>query len=137
MKTLNLTRAYLPHITLGTLSYQSLILYTVEKPWRSNIPFESCIPNGDYSIQRHHTKSHPDCFILINHNLGVGAVKGETIRYACLFHIANWVRQVQGCIGPGLEFHPNTWGVASSRKAMLALNKLIDPIKEDWTLRII
>jgi len=134
---LKLKRAYLDNCTLGKLFYNGeLICHTVEKPWKSNEPFKSCIPAGECAIECHHTEKHPDSFILLNENLGVGRNKGDSIRYGCLIHVANFPDDVVGCIGPGLSLHPSTWGVSQSRKAMDVLRKLIKLESEEWKLLI-
>jgi hypothetical protein len=135
---LKLKRAYLDNCTIGKIYYQdSLVVYTVEKPWKSNEPFKSCIPPGLYKIVRHHSEKYPNTFALVNHNLGIGHNKGDSLRYSCLLHIANFEHEVEGCIGPGLDLHPSTWGVSQSRKAMDVLNKLINLESEDWEIEII
>jgi hypothetical protein len=49
-------------------------------------------------------------------------MENETDRYTCLFHTANYPKEVVGCIGPGLgaSYNPATGGhmVMSSRQAM-------------------
>jgi len=129
---LKLIRAYLDNCTLGTVYYKGAqIVKTVEKPWLSNQPFISCIPPGIYNLEPFDSDKHPDCFIIWNHNLGVGKYKGDSVRYGCLFHVANFPHQVEGCVGPGLELHPSTWGVKDSRKGMKKLRCLIKRLIKD------
>ena len=124
---LKLIRAYLDDCTIGKVYHNgNRIVSTVEKPYLSNQPFISCIPPGTYNLEPFSSKKHPDSFILWNLDLGVGKYKGDSIRYTCLFHIANFPDEVEGCIGPGLKEHPTTWGVASSRKGMKKLSDLIN-----------
>lgn len=131
-----LRRNYLDNCTMGKLYHEGkFICYTVEKPWKSNIPFESCIPAGIYDLREYNSPKHFNCFVMVNKNLGVGITEG--IRTHCLIHIANFPDEVVGCIGPGLRLHPTTWGVAHSRLAMEELNGLIDFKRVDWTLTII
>ena len=122
---LKLVRAYLDNCCIGKLYHQGeLQLYTVERPWLNNEKNISCIPPGIYNIQQFNSKKHPDSFLLINRNLGVGN-DPLSQRTACLFHSANFPYEVNGCIGPGLELHPTTWGVKDSKKAMTKLSSLI------------
>jgi hypothetical protein len=133
-----LKRSYLENCTIGVLFYQgSKVCNTVEKPWNSNKPFKSCIPAGKYKIYRHHSEKYPNTFALVNHDLGIGQHKGDSLRYGCLIHVANFPDEVEGCIGPGLDLHPSTWGVSQSRKAMDVLNKLINLESEDCEIEII
>lgn len=123
---LKLERAYLDNCSLGKVYYKGEFeCCTVERPWLSNQPFISCIPPGIYEIHEHESPKHGQCYSLKNHDLGVGINKGDSIRYGCLIHVANWPAQVEGCIGPGKELHPKFWGVSSSRNATSDLFKLI------------
>lgn len=72
--------------------------YTLECPWRNNRPFESCIPDGAYLIEPWHSPTHGDCYIVSGGTVG----KTEGVRTYILFHAANKVRQLQGCIALGL-----------------------------------
>lgn len=77
---------------------------TVERPWRNNTPFESCIPPGEYEIMKHESRR---------------AIRllGVPSRAGILIHVANWCRELHGCIAPGLGFN-STGGVMASRAAM-------------------
>lgn len=133
---LTIKRVYLPNCSIGTMYYNGTdIMHTVEKPYLSNKQFISCVPPGLYKLEKFHSDSHPNSFIIFNHDLGVGKFEGDSHRYGCLIHVANFPWEVEGCIGPGLEIHPEKWGVAQSRAAMDLLNKLI--ITNDWQLEII
>lgn len=135
MKILELKRNYLDNGTFGKITHKGeFICHTVEKPWLSNQPSISCIPPGDYRLKHYSSTKHPSSFSLENENLGV-SLYGDTIRTAILIHIANFEHELLGCIAPGLELHPNTWGVAKSKLAMGELKKLITTA-EDWILRI-
>lgn len=135
-KALTLIRNYLDNCCIGSLHHiGQRILYTVEKPYLSNKPFHSAVPPGIYSLAQHDSNSHPNSLIFWNHDLGVGKYKGDSIRYGCLFHIANFPKDVVGCIGPGLKLHPTDWGVMSSGDAMEILTKLVTT--NDWKLEIV
>lgn len=135
--TLELRRSYLDNCTIGKISLDGIdICYTVEKVWLSNIPFKSCVPAGVYELLEHNSPKHGQCHVLKNHNLGVGIDKGDSVRYGCLIHIANFPSQVVGCIAPGLELHPERWGVAHSGSAIKHLRKLLKDDVE-WKINII
>jgi len=135
-RLLTLKRSYLDNCTIGKLSLGGvLICYTIELPWASNEPFKSCIPAGRYKINKHNSEDHENSFYLENENLGV-SLNGSTPRTGILFHIANFIEDIVGCIGPGLSLHPDRWGVAHSKKAMGILNTIITE-DDTWNLNII
>ncbi len=141
MRQLTLYRAYLDNATLGKCTHQGdLLFHTVELPYLSNKPFKSCVPPGLYNIHFHNTDKYPNTFVLKNHDLGIGINEFDSLRFSCCLHIANFPYDVEGCIGPGLELHPTTYGVSSSRLAMDVLTNLIgygaDGEDTGWTLEI-
>lgn len=84
--------------------------YTIEQPWRDNRRFVSCIPAGEYDITKYDSPKYGAVVALSNPDLGVVIYEtqaGETDRYACLIHAANWSHQLQGCIAPGANL---AWG---------------------------
>ena len=136
MNTIVSKRNYLDNITLSKWFIDGhFVCYAVELPWRSNEPFVSCISPGDYVIGHHNTEERPNTFYLVNSNLGVGRYKGDSIRWGILIHIANFVKDIEGCIGPGLKLHPSTWGVSQSRDAMKRLRGII--LDDSWRMTII
>ena len=83
--------------TLGYLSIatgsQSLSLQTLELPWRDNKPDISCIPEGIYAFEKWYSLKFKTVIRLLH-------VPG---RSDILIHPANFVRQLKGCIAPGLS----------------------------------
>lgn len=76
---------------LGILKVLDDIYYTIECPWKNNEPFVSCVPVGKYKVKlgtfpKHGTKYE------------ITGVPGRT---AILFHVANSVKDIQGCVGLG------------------------------------
>jgi hypothetical protein len=137
-KIIEIRRSLLDNCTIGEWFHEgSQICYSLELPWLSNIPFKSCIPPGDYSIKPISTEKHPDSFFLENKDLGV-SWQGDTIRTLIEVHIANYIRQIVGCLAPGMDLHQSIgdvpW-VGKSGDAMGMLNQLID--SEGWKIRII
>ncbi len=103
-------------------------LCTLERPWIDGLPggmpFESCVPDGEYELIPHIRPNGDAVYALRNPDLAVfytaqerGAEPG---RYLILIHSANWVEQVVGCIAPGLvrTIAENKRMVRSSRTAM-------------------
>ncbi len=85
--------------TLGTLQIidgaETLVtLKTVELPWLNNEIGKSCIPEGTYTARVHQSPK-------FGWSLWLHNVRG---RSQILVHAANYVRQLKGCIAPGL-FH--------------------------------
>ena len=118
---LNLIRyAYTPDETLGLLKFPVLEgsakynLWTVECPWLDNTPFASCIPDGEYSLQAFDSPDHPGCWVIT-------PVPGRT---GILIHPGNKVRDVTGCIAPGLT--RTDVCVFNSRDACRLLNYVLD-----------
>lgn len=112
------------HLWLNDSEY----VYTLERPWIDDVPggmpFESCVPDGEYSL-RHHVRPNGDrVFALWNPDLHVYYTKQERGdnegRYLILLHSANWIEQIVGCIAPGLvrTIYENKRMVRSSRQAM-------------------
>jgi len=121
-----LKRAYLDNCCIGKLYHDgSLIGYTVEKPWRNNEPNVSCIPPGVYTLKRYNSNKYKNVLSLENPALGV-TVDEPSQRTKCLIHAANFPHELKGCIGPGLRLHPEVWGVADSRKALLVIFELFE-----------
>lgn len=95
MKTkhiLLLQRKYGARGTNGTIMYQGEeICHTIELPDRNNIPRISCIPIGQYKLQKRRYPEHGE-------QIGIPMVLG---REAILIHAANnALRELQGCIAP-------------------------------------
>lgn len=139
--------------TQGFLSFGKEILATIERPWipadtPGGKPNESCVPAGKYRLIPH-TRPDPDptddkppqeVIALVNESLGVYYLADDRPdgvgRFLILCHIANWVFNVIGCIGPGLAKGPSAKGpmVKSSKAAMRRLMDYIDG--EDAELEI-
>lgn len=87
---------YGPECTLGLLKFGDELQYsawTVEKPYRDNQIFVSCVPDGGYPLVAFDSADHPDCWCLT-------PIEGRT---GILIHIGNSVDDVTGCIAIGLE----------------------------------
>lgn len=100
---------YAPMGTFGRLTTQGFSCYTVEEVWADNAVSKSCIPEGAYVCRRGHFPRHGETFEVTH-------VPGRT---AILFHVANTIADIEGCIGPGEELGAlgAQWAVVNSRKA--------------------
>lgn len=94
---------YGPYGTFGRLSYDNFSCFTVERPWKDNTPYISCIPDGKYTCEWYNSPKFG----------GTLAITGGTVslfpsprydRNSILFHVGNWPRNFEGCIGLGKDF---------------------------------
>jgi hypothetical protein len=123
--------------TQGFLSFGDEILATIERPWipadtPGGKPNESCVPDGKYKLIPHTRPDGKEVVALVNESLGVYYLAEDRPdgigRYLILCHIANWVHDVIGCIGPGLSKGGSARGpmVKSSKAAMSRLMEYIN-----------
>lgn len=135
--------------TTGTLQAGGRVFATMERPW---IPCpdgpggarrQSCVPAGTYRIDPWHSVNFPETYIITNPQLGVYRQPGDIPagqawgRSAILVHVANFVRNVIGCIGLGME-HGELAGepaVLRSIMAMRELNRILN--RGSHTLEIV
>jgi hypothetical protein len=95
-------------------------LFTIERPWLNNEAFKSCIPQGAYQCHRYSSAKYPDTF-------EVGGVPG---RSKILFHVANYPRNVQGCIGLGMDLMGDRCAVSRSRDAVAEFDRLMSDVNQ-------
>ncbi len=131
--------------TEGFLSFANEILATLERPWipaetpggKSN---ESCIPDGDYQLIPHTRPGGRKALALINEGLGVYYLEDDRPhdvgRFLILIHSGNWIKDIIGCIAPGLAKGGSPTGpmVKSSRAAVERILDYVDG--DDATLRV-
>lgn len=115
MRTHILTRYVgLPHCTIGEIEFGHDKYYSMERPWKDNKPFHSCIPLGTYTLEAHNSTSHPHTFALVNHELGVYHYEDpKAKRYGILMHKGNFSRNFEGCVGFGNRIGclSNEWAI--------------------------
>ncbi len=130
--------------TEGVLIVGSNKFATIEQPWVSNpngakggLPFQSCVPDGMYRLSPFTRPDESEVWIFFNPSLGVHRFpqdhQKDRGRNLCLIHSANWARQIQGCVAPGLSRLPMAdpktetiaQAVSSSGAAMRSLHKLL------------
>ena len=107
--------------TIGRLKIDDLELWTIERPWQNNLPFKSCIPDGDYEIK-----------LTDSPRFGPGTWQVQNVpnRTHILFHVANTAADVVGCIGCGISLYPDLNGVGNSRKAMAKFDSYLAGLDE-------
>jgi len=96
--------------TEGVLSLPDHNLATIERPWvpvdaPGGKPFASCVPDGEYLLNPWVRPDDSEVYIFFNSDLGVYQEEDDMPdgvgRFLVLMHIANFVRNVVGCVGPG------------------------------------
>ncbi len=120
--------SYTNKATLGRLFYindegkEVFLLFTLELPWKSNLPFESCIPIGLYHLEEYYSEKRQSTVFRL-HGGSVYKDKEEMIlhngvRYQIQIHIGNTINDVVGCIVVGSRlstFPTDRFAVIDSR----------------------
>lgn len=75
--------------------------YTLEQAWRNNKPFESCIPDGAYLIEPYDSPKFGAVYIVSGGTVSKFPTAKQH-RWGILFHPANKVTQLQGCLALGM-----------------------------------
>ncbi len=114
--------------TFGVLTFREHKFYTVEKPWNKNLPEISCVSAGHYLLEPHKSVKYGNVLCLVNDTIGVTHFK-EYIskRFACLIHVANYEKDVLGCIGLGSAYVDNM--VINSKASIELFYSLVDSEK--------
>ena len=114
--------------TLGCMQITGInkMLFTCENAWKNNERNISCIPVGEYKVEKHLSPTHNKCFKVLD-------VKN---RDHILFHKGNTHINTQGCILLGLNCGEldNLPAVFNSLSAM---EFLLKNISTDFDLEII
>ena len=96
---------------LGVLhSNGSPMAVTLERPWKDNKAWESCIPFGMYPL----TRLDKSKAFNYPHYL----LEGVPDRTFIKIHVANYPSELSGCIGVGSYFANGSIAVCKSRNAM-------------------
>ena len=106
---IELNRLYLPDKTIGVWTYDDKTLYSIEKPWRDNRQNVSCIPEGEYKLVRVNSPRFGS---------NMWSVLDVPNRTHILVHVANYSRDVVGCIGLGLSVADRLQAVWNSGDAI-------------------
>ncbi len=113
-----LTRTYFPEGTNGILTYKGKIICTaIELPWKDNLCQVSCIPEGEYFLEKRYS-------MRFGWHLEIMDVPSRKL---ILFHPANnALKELQGCIAPVSQLTASGSGL-QSKKAFTKLKNLIYP----------
>ena len=117
--------------THGIIEFAGETYHTLEQPDLGNIPFRSCVPQGDYILRPYRSPKYGHCFILVNEDLNVYEFKrskgrGQTGRFLCLFvHKGNYVSNFQGCIGAGRAYLGSNDMITKTKHPCLELNAAV------------
>jgi hypothetical protein len=111
-----LTRIYFPEGTQGLLEWNgTLVCYTIELPWLGNQRRISCIPEGEYVLQKRFSPR-------FKWHLHLRNVPGRDL---ILIHPANDAKkELLGCIAPVTQ-HSGIGKGSSSRIALEKLKSLV------------
>lgn len=141
---------FLADCTLGFLEVAGKRFFTIERPWEAHpqglagAEFRSCVAEGSYRLLPFTRPSGEKTFALSNPQLDVYQAPYDIprdrhglARCLILIHAADYVHDVLGGIGPGLDVSRdrNGWLVTSSRDAMNQIRTLVAH-KFDLTLII-
>lgn len=100
--------------------------FTLEQPWLSNAPYESCIPVGIYKIKLGMFNAG---------NYKAYEVIDVPLRSGIKWHIGNTIKDIWGCICPGdaiTIFSNGVWGVLNSSDTFEKFMNIMDGDKEAW-----
>jgi len=106
-------------------------LFTLEPSWKENKKDESCIPEGVYSLEPYYSPENGGCF----------EIKDVPERTLIRVHIANWVRDTDGCICIGKVIDVGREGGMTKKElgvfdSQNAMKELLEIIKEPSELYI-
>lgn len=111
-----LKRTYFPEGTQGVIEWNgTIVCYTIELPWLGNQRRISCIPEGEYILQKRFSPK-------FKWHLHLKNVPGRDL---ILIHPANDAKkELLGCIAPVTK-HTGIGKGSSSRKALEKLKTLV------------
>ncbi len=132
MKLVSVVRfAYTPVGTFGRITVDKKIIgFSVERPWLDNKTNVSCIPTGYYELLR-----IPSA--IVKRTSSGKYISGYMVKNVCnrtsiLFHIANTMDDLKGCIGMGdsLGMLSGKWAVLNSSKTFEKFMQELQPDDE-------
>lgn len=125
----------------GVIKFGGSQLHSMERPWipsrefPAGKPSESCVPVGEYNLVKAFSpKYETGMYYLVNEENGVFLRKEDRTedwqRWGCMFHPANWVYQINGCIAAGerIGMIGSKYGVGASKSATRQLTSHIDKL---------
>ena len=126
--------------THGVLDLNGSKYHTIEKPDLGNLPFESCVPLGEYKLIPFDSPKFGPCFIMENPDLNVYAHEDspgrpDDGRFLCLFvHRGNEIENFVGCIGAGPSYDENRDRLNSSTTR--ACKEVIAAVNEEGSYQL-
>jgi len=115
--------------TLGKMYFGENVVETLELPWKDNLPKGSCIPDGEYEVEKTYSPSFKKQLWLI---------KNVPNRSGIRIHSANYVSELLGCIAPGLSRHDlNKDGIIDMKDSRKAMSLLEEELPDKFKLKII
>jgi len=102
--------------------------WIMERSWAFNKRNVSCIPRDEYVLERHNTTKYPNTWAFIGDGVSHYAMEGIA-RYACVFHIAFFPSDLQGCLSPARSID-RFGGTVGAREAWDDLAVLLDLASE-------
>jgi len=111
-------------------------VFTCERAWVGNKPFESCIPPGVYTLRKRRSQ-------VVEDSTDGEYLEGWEVtdvpggRTYIMLHPANWPHQLAGCIAPGMGFGMlrDSLAVFSSREAFRKVMAQLEA-RDEWYLDI-
>lgn len=115
--------------TLGKMYFGDNFVETLELPWKNNTTQISCIPDGEYEVEKTYSPSFKKQLWLI---------KNVPNRSGIRIHSANFVSELLGCIAPGLSRHDlNKDGIIDMKDSRKAMSLLEEELPDKFKLKII
>lgn len=115
--------------TLGKMYFGESFVETLELPWKDNLPKISCIPDGEYEVEKTYSPSFKKQLWLI---------KNVPNRSGIRIHSANFVSELLGCIAPGLSrYDLNKDGIIDMKDSRKAMSLLEEELPDKFKLKII
>ena len=115
--------------TLGKMYFGDNFVETLELPWKNNTTQISCIPDGEYEVEKTYSPS-------FRKNLWL--IKNVPHRSGIRIHSANYVSELLGCIAPGLSrYDLNKDGIIDMKDSKKAMNLLEEELPDKFKLKII
>jgi len=130
MEIVELKRTYLEKVTLGKLISPLLPveICTIELPYRDNKPYISCIPEGEYKVKKtYSSKSKKKRW----------EITGVENRTGIRFDVANYIKQLLGCVAVGLNFDDiDNDGIIDLQNSKAALKLMSERLPDEFILKI-
>ena len=112
-----------PHGMFGALIRgDTPLILTLENNWLDNKKYISCIPAGEYFVDKYSSVKYPN----------VWEIKDVIGRTHILFHAGNWQKDTKGCVLVGDRLIPH--GIGNSKAT---LDRMRDEFPDQFKLLIL